>query len=68
MKCVALMSMAKRAFRTRMAVKAFEECLACASLPTNKQAEVRSELAKANRLLEKQDAEVSFFKIRCFGH
>lgn len=52
------MSLAKRQFRTRMAVKAFEDCLKCESLPENKKAEVRNELAKANRLLAQQDAEV----------
>jgi hypothetical protein len=52
------MSMAKRSFRTKIAIKAFEDCLKCESLPQNKQAEVRNELAKANRLMAQQDAEV----------
>jgi tetratricopeptide (TPR) repeat protein len=56
-KGVALMAMAKRQFRTKMAVKAFEDCLNCSTLPDNKREEVKNELAKANRVLAQQDAE-----------
>ena len=52
------MSMSPRKFRTEQAIKAFESCLSCGTLPEEKITEVRAELGKAHGLLEKQDAEV----------
>lgn len=58
-KGVALMSMSKRAFRTKQAIEAFESCLKCDTLPANKLSEVKAELSKARFRLEQQDAEVN---------
>ena len=57
-KGVALMSLAKRQFRTKQAIEAFEICAACSTLPANKRGEVQNELAKARSRMEQQDAEV----------
>ena len=54
---VALMSMTKKKFRTQQARAAFEQCLKCSTLPPDKGDEVRRELAKAQALWERQDAE-----------
>jgi tetratricopeptide (TPR) repeat protein len=56
-KGVALMGMAKRPFRTKMAIKAFQDCLKCDSLPEAKRAEAEKELGRACTLMERQDAE-----------
>ncbi len=58
-KGVALMSMAKRQFRTKQAIDAFTQCSECSSLPPNKKAEVANELSKARARYAQQDAEVS---------
>ena len=52
------MSMAKRQFRTKQALEAFETCAACRSLPASKRNEVQNELQKARARMEQQDAEV----------
>lgn len=57
-KGVALMSMAKRQFRTKQAIAAFEQCAKCSTLPENKKKDVQNELAKARARYEQQDAEV----------
>eukprot|EP01036_Dinobryon_divergens_P023298 gene23298-31626_t len=56
-KGVALMSMAKRPFRTKQALEAFETCASCSSLPASKRSEVQNELNKARARMEQQDAE-----------
>ena len=53
------MSMSPRKFRTEQAMKAFESCLSCGTLSCEKVAEVNTQLEKCQRLLEKQDAEVT---------
>lgn len=57
-KGVALMAMAKRQFRTKQALEAFETCASCSTLPVNKRNEVQNELLKARARMEQQDAEV----------
>ncbi len=59
-KGVALMSMAKRLFRTKQAIQAFEACRQSSTLPANKVKEVERELAKARQRMEQQEAEVNF--------
>ena len=56
-KGVSLMSMSKRAFRTKQAIAAFEECLTCGTLPENKIGEAKNELQKAKARAEQQDSE-----------
>eukprot|EP00597_Dinobryon_sp_UTEXLB2267_P013023 CAMPEP_0170122450 /NCGR_PEP_ID=MMETSP0020_2-20130122/16702_1 /TAXON_ID=98059 /ORGANISM="Dinobryon sp., Strain UTEXLB2267" /LENGTH=113 /DNA_ID=CAMNT_0010353421 /DNA_START=241 /DNA_END=582 /DNA_ORIENTATION=- len=56
-KGVALMSLAKRPFRTKQAIEAFESCAVCTTLPENKKTEVQAELAKARLRMQQQDAE-----------
>lgn len=55
---VSILHMAKKKFRSKQAIQAFEGCLKCSTLPDNKRAEITSELAKAKARLEQQDAEV----------
>jgi hypothetical protein len=55
------MAMAKRKFRTRAAIEAFERCEQCASLPDSKRGEVAGELARARALLQRQDDEVKMW-------
>jgi hypothetical protein len=52
------MAMAKRQFRTKQALEAFETCASCSTLPVNKRNEVQNELLKARARMEQQDAEV----------
>lgn len=54
------MSMAKRQFRTKQAIAAFEQCAQCTTLPENKRRDVANELNKARDRYAQQDAEVSF--------
>eukprot|EP01039_Chlorochromonas_danica_P008505 gene8505-9375_t len=56
-KGVALMSMAKRQFRTKQAIAAFEACAQCSTLPDNKKKDVQGELTKARARYAQQDAE-----------
>lgn len=61
-KGVALMSMAKRQFRTKQAIEAFEACATCNTLPSTKKNEVHAEILKAKARLEQQEAEVIFLQ------
>lgn len=56
-KGVALMAMSQRLFRTKQAIAAFQDCLKCETLPSNKVSEVQSELRKATARLEKQEED-----------
>ena len=53
------MSMAKRQFRTKQAIAAFEQCAKCSTLPENKKQDVENEINKARARYAQQDAEVS---------
>lgn len=56
-KGISLMSMAKRQFRTKQAVEAFEACKVCPSLPESMVGKVDAEIAKARNRYAQQDAE-----------
>ena len=54
---VSILHMAKKKFRSKQAIQAFEDCLKCSTLPDAKRAEIVSELGKAKSRLEQQDAD-----------
>ena len=58
-KGLALMGMTKRIFRTKEAIKSFQRCLVCDTLPQDKRSMIEKELNKAVQVLGKQDEEVS---------
>ena len=53
---VALMSMAKKSFRCKQALEAFNKCMGCSTLPETKKKDVVEYVTKAKRTLEEIDA------------
>lgn len=54
---IAILHMAKKKFRSKQAMVAFEGCLRCSTLPDHKRQEITQELERAKARLEQQDAE-----------
>ena len=54
------MAMAPRKFRSEKAVKAYQMCLECSTLPANKKGEVEKALSQAQQRLQQQEEEVPY--------
>jgi tetratricopeptide (TPR) repeat protein len=52
---VALMSMAKKSFRCKQALEAFNKCMGCSNLPEAKKKDIADYVRKAKRTLEEID-------------
>ena len=63
---IALLSMQKKVFRTREAIKSFDTCLKCPDLPKEKVQGLKKEILLARTLAKEQDAEVCFMFL-CFA-